>query len=259
MEEVCSVCDGSGMNIVEREDGSRAARACQCRVDRRMQRALEGARIPALYRDSTFENYETADRDREGYTLNHAKYIAERFVTSYPADTRGVGLLLTGKVGTGKTHLAVCVLKSLIAHGATGCFYHFGDLIKQIQNSYNNNVRTTEFEVLEPILHAEIMVLDEMGASKPSDWVFDTIAHILNTRYNERRTTIVTTNYANLEPALASGKPLSVFEEARQALRNETLGDRIGERMRSRLQEMCMPVEMIGPDYRQTAKRAHFG
>ncbi len=259
MDEVCSLCDGSGMRIVERADGSRAARVCQCRVDRRVERALRMARIPELYRGSTFENYETADRDQHGYTLNQAKYIVEKFVHSYPADTRGVGLLLTGTVGTGKTHLAICVLKALIGRGATGCFYHFGDLIKQIQNSYNNSVRSTELEILEPILRAEIMVLDEMGASKPTDWVFDTIAHILNTRYNERRTTIVTTNYANREPVLTPGRPLSVFEEAREALRNETLGDRIGERMRSRLQEMCMPVEMIGPDYRKTAKRAHFG
>jgi DNA replication protein DnaC len=257
--EVCSICGGSGMRVEVRPDRSRVARECACRVERRQKRALAMANIPLLYQSSTFENYETAEMDGKSYTLNAAKYTAEKFVMSYPIDTHGIGLLLTGSVGTGKTHLATSILKALIDKGATGVFYHFQDLIKKIQNSFNRNVSATELEILEPILNAEILVLDELGASKPSDWVFDTIAHILNTRYNERRTTIITTNYSNAEAVLIPGKSLSVFEEAREALRNETLGDRIGERMRSRLQEMCMVVDMFGPDYRSKEKRARFG
>lgn len=259
MDEVCPICEGSGLRIVERSDGFRAARDCECRIQRRRQRALASANIPRLYESSTFSQYETADRDDKNYTLNAAKYTAERFVTSYPVDTRGIGLLFTGSIGTGKTHLAICVLKGILDKGGTGIFYHFQDLIKKIQNSFNRNVQATESEILEPILTAEVLVLDELGASKPSDWVFDTIAHILNTRYNERRTTILTTNYPNSDALLVPGTVLSVFEEAREALRNETLGDRIGERMRSRIQEMCMVVEMVGPDYRKKEKRAHLG
>jgi DNA replication protein DnaC len=96
------------------------------------------------------------------------------------------------------------------------------------------------------------LVLDELGAAKPSDWVWDTVAHILNTRYNDRRTTIITTNYANAGPLGAEGGA------AKAAMRDETLGDRIGERMRSRLQEMCVVVEMNGTDFRQGVKRASF-
>jgi DNA replication protein DnaC len=95
-----------------------------------------------------------------------------------------------------------------------------------------------------------VLVLDELGASKPTDWVWDTVAHILNTRYNDRRTTIITTNYANLAPFAA---------ESNRAMREDSLGDRIGERMRSRLQEMCVVVEMQGEDFRQKVKRASFG
>ena len=259
MDDLCTICEGSGLRLVERPDGSRAARDCDCRVQKRKARALASAKIPRLYERSTFQNYETADRDDKLYTLNAAKYTSEKFALAYPVDTGGIGLLFTGSVGTGKTHLAVSVLKAILEKGGTGIFYHFQDLIKQIQNSFNRNVQATESEILEPILNAEVLVLDELGASKPSDWVFDTIAHVLNTRYNERRTTIITTNYPNRDALLVPGKVLSVFEEAREALRNETLGDRIGERMRSRIQEMCMVVEMIGPDYRKTEKRAHFG
>jgi DNA replication protein DnaC len=131
-------------------------------------------------------------------------------------------------------------------------FFDYRDLLKQVQNSYNRSVEVTELEILQPVFDAEVLVLDELGASKPTDWVWDTVAHILNTRYNEQRTTIITTNYANLPPG---GGDLS---GPRAAVREETLGDRIGERMRSRLQEMCVVVEMTGEDFRQKVKRASF-
>jgi DNA replication protein DnaC len=109
-------------------------------------------------------------------------------------------------------------------------------------------------QILAPVFEAEVLVLDELGASKPTDWVWDTVAHILNTRYNDRRTTIITTNYANHAPLTDSGK-----SDAGKAMREDTLGDRIGERMRSRLLEMCVVVEMQGEDFRQKVKRASFG
>jgi DNA replication protein DnaC len=120
-----------------------------------------------------------------------------------------------------------------------------------VQNSYNRQVAATELEILAPVFEAEVLVLDELGASKPTDWVWDTVAHILNTRYNDRRTTIITTNYAN-------AAPLGMETGVRAAAREETLGDRIGERMRSRLQEMCVVIEMRGEDFRQKVKRASF-
>ena len=126
-------------------------------------------------------------------TCGHAK-----FVEGYPVETAGTGLLLTGSIGVGKTHLAVGILQALVAErGAYGLFYDYRDLLKQVQNSYNQEVAATELEVLRPVFEAEVLVLDELGAAKPTDWVWDTVAHILNTRYNDRRTTIITTNYAN--------------------------------------------------------------
>ena len=85
--------------------------------------------------------------------------------------------------------------------GATGLFYDYRDLLKEVQNSYNREVAATELEILRPVFEAEVLVLDELGAAKPTDWVWDTVAHILNSRYNDRRTTIITTNYANAGPA----------------------------------------------------------
>src|SRR6266550_1970374 len=199
MSEVCSICGGSGLRVVQ-ENGRQFAQDCVCRVERRAERMLNRAHIPKRYEHCTLENYET-NFPSSNRTLGAAHLRARKFVESYPLETAGTGLLLTGSIGVGKTHLAVGILQALVAErGATGLFYDYRDLLKQIQNSYNAQVRETELEILAPVFEAEVLVLDELGASKPTDWVWDTVAHILNTRYNDRRTTIITTNYANLAP-----------------------------------------------------------
>jgi len=252
MPEPCPICEDSGLRLVDRPDGNRVAIECVCRKERRAVRSIEQARIPQRYAHCTLESYDT-HFPSSNRSLTAAHMMAKKFVQSYPFETNGNGLLLTGSIGVGKTHLGVGILQSLIAErGAKGLFYDYRDLLKQVQNSYNRNVNATELEILRPVFDAEVLVLDELGASKPTDWVWDTVAHILNTRYNDRRTTIITTNYANLSPL---GSEVS---GPRAAVREETLGDRIGERMRSRLQEMCVVVEMNGQDFRQNVKRASF-
>ena len=161
--------------------------------------------------------------------------------------------MLLGPIGVGKTHLAVGILRELVIQKNASClFYDYRELLKEIQNSYNPSVQITELEILRPVFETEVLVLDELGAVKPTEWVWDTVSHILNTRYNHKRTTIITSNFADL-PSAAT--------EVRSALsrvtRDETLGDRIGERMRSRLHEMCRKVDMAGSDFRQSIRRAH--
>jgi DNA replication protein DnaC len=251
-EELCPICEGAGLRAIERADGTRAAVPCDCRVARRSTRMIEQARIPQRYAHCTLDSYDT-QFPSSNRTLTGALVQARNFVSAYPFGTNGNGLLLTGSIGVGKTHLAVGMLQSLITErGAKGLFFDYRDLLKQVQNSYNRSVDVTELEILKPVFEAEVLVLDELGASKPTDWVWDTVAHILNTRYNDRRTTIITTNYSNFAPLAADANG------PRAAVREETLGDRIGERMRSRLQEMCVVVEMTGEDFRQKVKRASF-
>ena len=108
-------------------------------------------------------------------------------------------------------------------------------LLKEIQNSYNPISQTSELKVLEPVLSVDVLVLDELGASKPTDWVRDTMMQIINTRYNEKRITIFTTN----------------FRDVAENEKTETLEDRIGTRVRSRLYEMCKTVQIEGEDYRK--------
>jgi DNA replication protein DnaC len=167
--------------------------------------------------------------------------IVSTFLDRYPAID--IGLLFIGSCGVGKTHLSVSLLKQIILEKRDkGLFYDFRDLLREIQNSWNPVSQSSELEVLRPVLAADVLVLDELGANKPSEWVRDTIAHIINCRYNDKKLTIFTSNYP--DTAEHPGE--------------ETLTDRIGARLRSRLYEMCKVVEMTGEDFRKTIKQAAF-
>jgi len=250
MSEICPKCDGMGMRVIRRADGSQAAETCECQHVQRVSRLLARAVIPRRYEHCSLDSYDPTFRDADR-SLGAAALMARRFVDCYPADTDGRGLLMTGSIGVGKTHLAVGILQALILEkGVRGLFCDYRELLKEIQNSYNPQVATTELEILRPVFDAEVLVIDELGAAKPTDWVWDTVAHILNTRYNDKRTTIITTNYADQPPGGTGG--------TNRAMREETLGDRIGERMRSRLAEMCVVIEMSGSDFRRGVRRARF-
>jgi DNA replication protein DnaC len=215
---------------------------------------LASARIPKRYEHCELSNFEFEGPHAH---LARARMQACRFVEEYGLENDSAGLLIIGSIGVGKTHLAVGIIKELILTKGSAClFYDYRELLKQIQNSYNESVKATELDVLRPVFDTEVLVLDELGAVKPTEWVWDTVSLILNTRYNDNRTTIITTNYPDESAREANGT--SDFARAQRATRGETLGDRIGERMRSRLHEMCRIVKMEGADFRQTYKSASF-
>jgi DNA replication protein DnaC len=223
---VCPLCFGTGMEIVT----GKGARRCACRNKNSRQRLILDARIPRRYENCTLQNYYPADT--RGTQRNAFKF-AWTLALEYPVVERG--LLFSGPVGVGKTHLCVAVLRELIDKKSVPClFYQFGALLKEIQNSYNPISQTSELKVLAPVFESEVLVLDELGASKPTDWVRDTMMQIINTRYNDRKLTIFTTNY---------------LDERRGEA--ETLEDRIGTRLRSRLFEMCKTIHIEGEDYRR--------
>jgi DNA replication protein DnaC len=164
-----------------------------------------------------------------------AKDAAQNFIRQYPHQEKEKGILFMGKCGVGKTHLAVAVIHELIEKKGVPCiFYDFRDLLKEIQASYNQQSQTSEFSILEPVLSREVLLLDELGASKVTDWMRDTLTYIINTRYNEKLVTIITSNWLDEKKA----------EE-------ETLEERIGTRLRSRLYEMCKVYEIVGTDFRK--------
>jgi DNA replication protein DnaC len=247
--EVCPVCRGSGWKFA---GSDRRVVRCDCRIKLRADALLGAARIPKRYEHCELSNFEFDGPHRH---LAPARMAACKFVEEYPLDN--TGLLLIGSIGVGKTHLSVGIIKELILSKGTAClFYDYRELLKEIQNSYNDSVKATELEVLRPVFETELLVLDELGAVKPTEWVWDTVSLILNTRYNNNRTTIITTNYPDDAPR--DSHTNSEFARAQRAARGETLGDRIGERMRSRLHEMCRIIKMEGADFRQTFRSASY-
>ncbi len=254
--EVCPLCEGTGWKTLPATPGApkdRRVARCDCQLRTRAQALLAAARIPRRYEHCELASFEP-DFPGAHPSLGLAHVSASRFAQEYdPRD--GTGLLIIGKIGTGKTHLAVGIVKELIrARGVSCLFYDYRELLKEIQNSYNSTVQVTELDVLRPVFESEVLVLDELGAVKPTEWVWDTVSLILNTRYNDSRTTIITTNFEDQPAAGAAGS----ISPVRAATRGETLGDRIGERMRSRLHEMCRVVTLEGADFRQKFRSASF-
>jgi DNA replication protein DnaC len=256
-ENECPICGGSGWRDIMRGKEREVVR-CECRVKSRGERLLAAAKIPARYEHCELSTFKYDHDGKEQKGLAAAQHFANRFVEEYPVEK--TGLLFVGSVGVGKTHLAVGILKALIRDKGVPClFSDYRELLKSIQNSYNASVPATEMQILRPVFEAEVLVLDELGAVRSTEWVFDTVNYILNSRYNDNKTTIITTNFPDRpeQEQVDDENPRS-YSAADRAARRETLGDRIGERMRSRLHEMCKKVEMDGRDYRLHSKKAHF-
>ncbi len=255
--ETCPVCGGTGWQTIERGKEREAVR-CECRVKSRGERLLAAAHIPPRYEHCELANFQYDPDDKDHESIRKARFLAGRFVEEYPTDK--TGLLFVGSVGVGKTHLAVGIIKDLMREKGIRClFCDYRELLKSIQNSYNPQVQATEMEILQPVFDAEVLVLDELGAVRSTEWVFDTVNYVLNSRYNENKTTIITTNFPDKaeQEKFEDHDPRS-YSAADRAARRETLGDRIGERMRSRLHEMCKKVELEGPDFRLHSKQAQF-
>jgi DNA replication protein DnaC len=256
-ESACPICGGTGWRDVAGSK-ERAVERCACRVQGRGERLLAGAKIPARYEHCELSTFRYDLENPEDAKLGQARLAAGRFVEEYPVEK--TGLLFVGSVGVGKTHLAVGILKALIRDKGVPCrFCDYRELLKSIQNSYNASVPATEMDILRPVFEAEVLVIDELGAVRSTEWVFDTVNYILNSRYNNNKTTIITTNFPDKpeQERMEDDNPRS-YSAADRAARRETLGDRIGERMRSRLHEMCKKVEMEGRDFRLHSKKAHF-
>ena len=201
--EVCPLCDGTGWKSVIQNGDRRVAR-CDCRLKARAQSLLEAARIPKRYEHCELPSF-TTDFPGAHPSLAMAHIAASKFAQEYDPND-GTGLLLIGAIGTGKTHLGVGIIKELIQGRGVAClFYDYRELLKQIQNSYNASVQATELDVLRPVFDVEVLFLDELGAVKPTEWVWDTVSLILNTRYNNNRTTIITTNFDDRPAAGANG------------------------------------------------------
>jgi DNA replication protein DnaC len=225
----CPTCHGFG--VLEHPKSGRLI-PCKCREEAIVEAGVAGAGIPERYRNCSLQNWNALEP-----SLKQAGILARRFVEEWPAVDHGI--LIVGPVGRGKTHLAVAILLDLIREkGVRGAFCDFTDLLSRIQATFGRNGDENPDEILAPYRDAELLVLDELGARRPTEWAREVLYGLLNTRYNRSRITILTTN----------------FDDEAEKPGDETLEIRVGSAVRSRLYEMCRTVRVSGPDFRKEVK-----
>ena len=223
----CKICHGSRWKSVI-VDGVERLTRCDCWRGEVVEKLLKDARVPTRYARCELGTFE-----HDMNTQREAWRRATRFVEAFPAVDKG--LLLFGPHGVGKTHLAVGILKEVIrTKGARGFFFETRELLKLVRDTYNRANEETEMDVLAPVLDADLLVLDDLGAEKTSEWVQETLGLVVNTRYNARRATIFT---SNLVDSPDNTDPQGFIFQ-------------LGARTRSRLVEMCDWVEIQGADVR---------
>jgi DNA replication protein DnaC len=244
-EAVCPLCAGSGWKIVER-DGMSGAERCDCALQAGTVRIEERAGIPPLYADKSIHNFVLPQDNPVGMSALSAPLNDVRtFIRKYPILPKP-GLIFIGAPGTGKTHLAVAVLRGLIVKGFEGVFFDFQNLLDRIRSGYDTASGTMDKEAYRTALETDVLVLDDLGAHRVTDWVEDTVTSIITYRCNHRKSTIVTTNLRDEQAGDERGSGI------RSDLGSKFfLEERIGMRARSRLFEMCTLIKMPAvEDYR---------
>lgn len=226
----CPECQGTGWKL---GPDSFQSLPCACQSARRRMQRVASASIPRRYLHCRLGSF----YDRGNVSLSRARRTASELIDCWPSADKG--LLFMGGCGVGKTHLAVAILLEIIEQEKPGklIFRNFQDLIQEIHASFESDQTPTKSELLRPMIEADLLVLDELGSQKPTSFVQDTLYYVINSRYNEDRATIFTTNYHD------------------SASTEESLELRIGNRLRSRLHEMTEPVVMQGDDYRRSPRR----
>jgi len=220
----CQICGGSGW-IIEEVNGRRFAKRCRCQFESFSRTYLSSSGIPARYKSCKFKNYSP----QTPYQLRALKFCREFFFL-YPFVERGI--LLYGPPGTGKTHLAAATLRNIIEYkGLKGTFCDFRNLLIELKNSFSSSESTGE--ILDSVRKAPLLVLDDVGAERNTEWAKEILGEIINYRYTQNLPTIITTNLR-----------FDLYTD-------DSFSAKFDTRTESRLYDMCKILKVEGDDRRK--------
>ncbi len=245
---VCPRCAGTGGTMSRDDRDYEVFQPCPCVKARQRMELFNAAHIGRRFQNSTLDSFEPRTVEQE-----RARQLAWDFTRMYPA-VRG-GLIFYGPVGTGKTHLVVGIFRELTLHKGAGCrFVDYGNLLQDLKRSFSS--REGDAAVMLPLVEVDLLVIDELGKGRNTDWEETVLDDLISRRYNAGRITLCTTNYMPHDTPAGAATGLNPAYEARsrgQRASGPSLQERVGERIFSRLCEMCEFVGVAGEDYRRTS------
>src|SRR3954464_2678953 len=216
------LCDGTGFVV---DETTRVAQPCRCRpqrIERHRARSLSAV-IPRKYSGASF------DRPPVTEMPGPQVQVVKRFVRDIDANLdAGRGLWFYGSVGTGKTTLAMIVSRAALDAGRSVAIYSLPRLLAEIRATFESDSEGSYVEFLDRLAAVDLLHVDDVGAERSSEWVLEQLYAIVNARYEDERSIVLTTN-----------------------LSKEQLEEQIGRRTVSRLKEMCDPLPLYGEDARR--------
>jgi len=253
----CKVCGGSGYVLGKQEEtfsrrvGPRQYEVlgpCSCRLLEQRVAYYSEAKVPAAHAGADFESYRSPI-DEAGAK---AKRVAQQFAFGYKRGARAHGYILSGPVGSGKTHLLAATLAHVVLEvGARAEYVEISHLYANIRRGFQEG--KSGGEIIRPLSEVELLAIDELGKGRMSPFELETMDELISRRYNAGRTTLFATNYSLRPPDRARAPYLTTDELKQAGKESQLLYDRVGDRIYSRLCEMCDFVEMPRgtPDHRR--------
>ncbi|MGI5862243.1 MAG: ATP-binding protein [Myxococcales bacterium] len=239
--DTCARCGGTGRIHVEK-DGYSFVQVCSCRAIAQRLAHFNQAGLPARC-GLSFDEFLPQNHAQE-----EARAVAYTTAMRYRPEEPTKGFVVAGPVGTGKTHLLCATLGYLTLElGVSARYVEVSFLFSEIRKGFSEN--RSGLDAIQPLVDADVLAIDELGKGRQSPFELDTLDELIARRYNTNRTTLFATNFS-LQPEDPRAKG---YHDPAAKLASNLLRDRVGERIYSRLHEMChllqFPPET--PDFRK--------
>lgn len=233
----CPRCNDTKF-VRERVEGVTVLRRCECTQMARLLDRFSQAAIPGRMATKEMANF-----DFSRVSTNVVRTVSP-YLATYEPEQMNPGIIFYGDVGRGKTHLMAAMVRSLmLTHGITARFVEFSHLLADLKSNFGRGEGAAA--LIEPLVQVDVLAIDELGKGRNTEFEGTVLDELVSRRYNAGRTILATTNY---NPGNSQGVAVPDFTSGRRP----ALVDRVGDRVYSRLLEMCQMVHIDGQDYRQS-------